>query len=406
MFLFSGKKESGCKLVFDIGSGSVAGALVLVSQGHIPTVLYSFRSEIPFQQEANGQRLLSLMLRSLSQVVLTLCHEGFDAAGFGAHRPKIEEALVSFSAPWIASKTTFLRLQNKEPLRITEEVFSELLEHSEKDDGSSRSGIPKKSVPVERKLIKSVLNGYETSSPYGKEALDAEFTLFRSFSPPRIVEKVTDAITAIIRPQALSFHSFAFLLFEALRTLSPSAARGAIAADVSGEQTEILNIAHGTLAQTATFPFGRNRLIRILGRNAGTPPHNAESFLKLYVNRSGTGRLFGRVTQTLVFAEKEWGNEFVKTLEAVSGGFVLPKTFFVIADEDVLPIFTRAIAGIDFSQFAISPKNAEVKPITAEFLAPLVSWNAPQANDPFIGLVASFASRLRQSTPKGFLGMP
>lgn len=397
MFLFSGKKESGCKLVFDIGSGSVAGALVLVSQEHIPTVLYSFRSEIPFQQEANGPRILSLMLRSLSQVVLTLCHEGFDAAGFGAHRPRIEEALISFSAPWIVSRTSFLRLQNKEPLKITEEVFTALLEHSEKDESSSRNDIPKRSVPVERKLIKSVLNGYETSSPYGKEALEAEFALFRSFSSPKIAEKVTDAIAAVIRPQTFSFHSFAFLLFEALRTLSPAAAEGTIAADVSGEQTEILNIAQGILVQTATFPFGRNRLIRMLGRSAGTPPHSAESFLKLYVDRTGTGKLFERVTQTLVFAEKEWENEFVKTLEALFGGFVLPKTLFITADEDVLPIFTRAIARIDFSRFAISPKNVEVKPINAEFLAPLISWNAPQVNDPFIGLIASFASHSGQA---------
>src|SRR3989338_2442924 len=113
MSLFSPKKESDCMLIFDIGSGSVGGAIVLTSRIHPPTVLYNFRSEIRFQEEATSLRLLSLMLQALSQVVLALSHEGFDSAGFGTHRPRIKEAVVSLSAPWILSRTSFLRLRSE-----------------------------------------------------------------------------------------------------------------------------------------------------------------------------------------------------------------------------------------------------------------------------------------------------
>ena len=157
MFLLSRKSESECLLVFDIGSGSVGGAIVISSAGHIPTILYSFRTEIPFQEAATGQRLSSLMLRSLSQVVIALSREGFESAGFGAKRPRIKRILVSLSAPWVASMTSFLSLKNKESTPITEKVFDALLSHSANESNSPKGLAPKGSVKIEKLLIKNVI---------------------------------------------------------------------------------------------------------------------------------------------------------------------------------------------------------------------------------------------------------
>ena len=194
MTLFSKKKESECLLVFDIGSGSVGGAIVLTSKAHTPTILYSFRTDIPFQEVAAGRRLSSLMLRSLSQVVAALSREGFEIAGFGTKRPRIKKILVSLSAPWVASMTSFLSLKNKEATTITEEVFNALFLHSANASDSPRSITPKGSVKIEELLIKASLNGYETSAPYGKEALSAEFVIFSSFSLPRLTESITELL--------------------------------------------------------------------------------------------------------------------------------------------------------------------------------------------------------------------
>ncbi len=394
MSLFSKKRDSGCSLVFDIGSGSVGGAIVLTSEKYTPTVLYSFRSDIPFQEEATGLRLLSLMLRSLSQVVLAISREGFDEAGFGGHYPKIKEAVISLSAPWIISKTSFLKLQNKEPMRITQQVFATLLEESIKDLHLSEKNIPRGSIQIEERLIKSVLDGYETSSPYEKEATAAEFAVFSSFSVPRVTEKIIDIITRSFHPKTISFHSFALLSFVTLREVYPGEEHF-IVVDVSGEQTELSIVKRGVLIETVTFPFGRNHLVRILKKNTGMPPLGTEVFFRLYTESSGTGKMFERVKKMLISAEEQWRNEFVKALRAFSEELFLPKTLFIAADEDVMPIFSRAASGGDFSAFMISPRAFRIIPVNAELLAPLIKWNSSGAPDPFIGLISSFANNLR-----------
>ncbi len=393
MSLFSSKKDSECVLVFDIGSGSVGGAIVLTSKGHTPAILYSFRSDIPFQEEATGLRLLSLMIRSLSQVVLALCHEGFDAAGFGSERPKIEEAFISLSAPWVISKTSLLKLQNQTPLTITPEVFSSLLKHSAEETQPSQNDVPKGSFQIERKLIKSILNGYETSSPYEKKATEAEFALFSSFSASKVTEKISDTITELIHPKTMSFHSFALLTFVALRELYPHEEHF-LAVDVSGEQTELSIVKKGVLVETVTFPFGRNHLIRTLKKSIHVPALGAEAFFKLYASKSGTGKLYERVRKVLELSEENWRNEFQKTLTTFSEEFFLPKSLFITADDDVTPIFMHAIGRGDFSKFMISPGAFRTLSVNAELLAPLVKWNPSGARDPFIGLIASSASHL------------
>ena len=395
MSLFSPQKDSDVFLVFDIGSGSVGGALILTSATHTPTLLYSFRSEIPFQEEATGLRLLSLMLRALSQVVLAIVHEGFEVAGFGSHRPRIQEALISLSAPWVISKTFFLRLRNKEPMLITENVFTGLLQESEKNAESEDKDIPKGSVQIEQKLIKSVLNGYETSLPYGKLAYEAEFAVLGGFSVPRVTEKITDTITQLLHAKHLTFHSFSLIAFAMLRELYP-AEENFLFADISGEQTEISVAKKGVLVETVTFPFGKNHLIRSLKKDTNIPAGGASALFKLYAEDAGTGKLFERTKKLLDTAGKDWQTRFMKTLSDFSGEVFLPKTLFLTADDDVLPIFKKAIASGDVSSFTISSSPFQIIAVQGGTLSPLIRTGTSYSHDPFIEMVSAFANRVRR----------
>lgn len=394
MTFFSKKKESECLLVFDIGSGSVGGAIVISSRNHIPTILYSFRSEILFQEEATGRRLASLMLRSLSQVVLALSREGFEIAGFGAKRPRIKKILVSLSAPWVVPMTSFLQLKNKEPTFVTEKLFSALLEHSANEPDSSKGRSPKGSVEIEERLIKSTLNGYETSAPYGKEALEAEFAIFSSFSLPRVTGGITDIITHYFHVERVRFHAFALVAHRALRKMYPEE-ENFIFVDVSGEQTEISLTSKGIIIETVTFPFGKNHIIRTLKKEANIPPLGAEAFLRLYRDKGGAGRMVERVEKLLEQEKEDWRSKFAKTLETLSEEIFFPKSLFIIADDEVLPLFARALEGQDFSRFAVSPLTWHITPLNAGLLASIVRWNTMEHSDPFLGIVSSFANELR-----------
>jgi len=394
MSLFSIRKDSGCLLIFDIGSGSVAGAIILTAKEHPPTVLYNFRSDIPFHEEATGSRLLSLMLRSLAQVVMAISHEGFEVAGFGARRPKIREAIVSLSAPWVISRTSTLTLRNKEPQKITASVFSELLAHSKEETDSQEENVPKGSVEIEQKLVKSLLNGYETASPFEKKASEAEFSVFESFSLPRVTEKISDIIANFIHAKQVTYHSFSLLAFSTLRELYPNEENFVIV-DVSGEQTELAIVKKAVLVETITFPFGRNHLIRMLKKYTDMPASGVSAIFKLYVENNGTGRLFERAKKVFEKAKEEWGEKFSKTLSAFSEETFLPQLIFLTADDDVAPIFKATIETGDWSKLMISPSSFQIITVGNELLGASANWSAGQTRDQFITLISAFASRLR-----------
>ena len=394
MGLFSRRRESECLLVFDVGSGSVGGAIVLASAVGPARVLYSFRSDIPFQEEARGAQLLALMLRALSQVVSDIHREGFDASGFGSHRPRITEAVVSLSAPWIASRTSFLRLKNQAPALISPEIVASLIEHA-RSNRDAKKEVPTGAVPVEQKLVKSALNGYETARPYGKEAREAEFAVCESFVLPGIVEKITDTITRVVHPHRMSIHSFSLAAFAVLRELLPHEPHFVLV-DVSGEQTELSIVKNATLVESATFPFGRQRLIRMLRRAAHIPVSSIETFLKLYREEKGTGRLFERAKHTMERVQEEWGVELERALGAFSEELFLPPLLYLMADDDVASVFARAALTRDAGRFTLSSVSFHATVVDSDMLAPLVSWSPPHARDPFLGMLAAFAGRIRR----------
>ena len=129
---------------------------------------------------------------------------------------------------------------------------------------------------------------------------------------------------------------------------------------------------------------------------AGLPPSVAASLIGLYVEEKGSGKLFERVKRTRARAETEWVSEYLRALQDFSEEALFPTTVFIAADSDVMPIFTRAVLRADGARFPVAVRGFRAVPVQSELLSPLVAWSSPDARDPFIGVVASFA-RLRNA---------
>ena len=394
MSFLSKKTKNECVLVFDIGSGSIGGAIVLISPGAIPNILYSFRSEMPFQEKATGARLFSLMSRSLSQVVMALSREGFEAAGFGAQRPRIEKILVSLSAPWMVALGTFLQLRNKEPMVVTETVFATLLEHFDKSENGLVENIPKECKSMEGHLQWSVLNGYRTAAPFGKEAAEVEFAVFRSFSAPRITERVTGIIADFFHAECVRLHAFSYVSFRAVQKIYPRE-ENFILADVSGEQTEVVIARNGAIADVATFPFGRNYVARLLVKEGGIPAGSIETFFRLSSEGTSASKMTERVRKLLGRVREDWRNSFEKALASASEEPFFPRSVFITADADIVPIVSSALSDEMAIRLNLAPWKFRVIPIGAKELAPLAQWSAPKKDDAFIAIVSSFARESR-----------
>jgi hypothetical protein len=378
-------------LLFDVGSGSVGGAIALHAKAEPPTILYSTRSEILFKHDMTAKRLLSLCQRALAEVVLALVHEGFARAGFPGHRPQVAEALVSLSAPWTMSKTSILHVSNKKPTRITDAIFRALLAEDRK---ATEASMPSGGVQIEHKLVNSVINGYETEDPYGKIATTAEFTVLSGYSLPKVVESISDSISHLIHPKTLSFHSFSFLSFAVLRELFPEH-ENFVFVDVSGEQTEVSVVKKGISLETVSYPYGKNHLIRALEKKGGLPPSGAESFVKLYNEGMMKGALSEKGAQVLDLFKKEWLRRFLRVTAMFSEQVFLPQVLFLTADSHIAPLIKQSIGESNFAEFTLASSPFQTVFVDESVLAPYVRANGDVPHDPFLSLIALYAGRLR-----------
>jgi len=381
-------------LIFDVGSGSVGGAIVLTSAIGAPSILYSFRSDIVLQAEITGRRLLSHMLRSLGEVVAAIGAEGFRTAGFGTSHPSVSEIFVSLSAPWVLSKTSFLSLHNEKPEVLTPAIFNELLAHAHSDDAISGRGI-KGSIEVERKLMKTMLNGYETSEPYERRVSQAEFAVRRSFSVARVTEAITDTITRVVHSKHFSLHSFSLLAFAVFRELFPEE-ENFLVVDVSGEQTEVSVAKKSVLSETATIPFGRNSFLRALEDAVSAPSSGTSTLVKLYTKNHSVGPLAERAARICGEQKKLWAERLFKALSDFSAEPFLPRRVFLTADDDVTQIFADAILEAGVTGTAASAPAFEITTLQNDVLGSLARWSPSHAPDPFMSVIASVANRARR----------
>lgn len=384
MALFSTQPRREASLIFDVGSGSVGGALVSRGAGK-PLIIHSVRALIAFAEENRANRLFTAMQKALAQVLLSLVHEGLRRAS--APRPRIGEAFVFLSAPWVASRMKFLHLGSPTPVVINDDVFRALLEEQ-----GTHSAAPKGGIIMEQKLIKAELNGYEVARPYGKTATDASFAIFMSFALPRVLSVVSESITRAIQPARVTFHSFILSACEEAQELFPNRSDFLIV-DVSGEQTELAAVKRGAIVEILTFPFGRNHFLRKIGKG-GAPVAARETFLRLHLEGKGEGALYEKLRREMRAASEEWLTLFSKGLSALAEKTFVPRAFIALADENIKPIIESAVRNADVEKRAAAVPFLEVIPFGAEELAPLLAAGSDK-DDSFLSIEALFSQKLR-----------
>lgn len=391
-------------LIFDIGSGNVGAALALLSNSHKPILLATERAALSSQGELRAKRLQPLMLRALSEAVLSLLAEGIPRAGLSARRLKITDAFYILAAPWCSPSAKTLSLAQKEPLRITEEVISELVRHEDGHDAEVPDGAAStKRRPVEtskrfeRLFLSARLNGYETGAPLGKEARSAAFSFFESRAPSSLLRAIADTVAHFVHPRRVRFHSFALASFSALHELFPDAG-DFLFADIGGEITEVLVVKQKKILNALSFPSGRNHLIRAIADATGSAPGAAHGLLALAREKQLHEGERKSATDALTAFCGNWRARLLQTISSFSSALPVPPTVFLSADEDCADFFAECIKGAADGDESLGGAPPVVTVLQAKNFHPLVVVNAASAAaDPFLMLETVYANQLRRS---------
>ena len=211
MGLFSrNKKYAESVILIDIGTNSVAGAYARYAEGETPLLLYTRRLPIEIRGDEPHE---TAMLRTLLLLGNDLIREGAPVLMRATGSGHSDTILVSIDAPWQEITVRTERLERESPFIFTRSIVHTLLKNTART-------LPEKCI-VDESIIGTVLNGYETAEPYGKETRRASITILASFVNKTISESIISALRGLYHAERISLIVGKSLRYQAMRAAFP-----------------------------------------------------------------------------------------------------------------------------------------------------------------------------------------
>ncbi|HVW71663.1 MAG TPA: hypothetical protein VHB93_00740 [Candidatus Paceibacterota bacterium] len=364
------KPADAAAVLIDVSSGSVAGAYVSTVKGK-PTLHYDAR--VPIRPH-EGEELEAAMLRSLAELCELLITRGVPVLKRATGHISIGEAFVSVSAPWQTSAIRVDRVEKKDAFTVTTSVMNEVIARSSK--------VPEGRIATGETVISTVLNGYETSTPFGRKVRRADFVVLSNSLPENVADGITAAIRKAFHARHIRFTAFAPCAFAVFRDVYPHE-RQFIVFDVAGAATEIALVHQGLLASVVAVPLGVGNLAR---------PHTPRPS-EAIATEKGVHLVKDAATSGTDMSRSEWMADIVTALKQLSAEYALPRTLFLVADDDAREYLRRALDDAQLRQLWLSDEPLTIAPITTSQFSPYVGIGPEAEGDVALMMLALFRAK-------------
>ncbi len=334
-FLSLSKKYNKEKIIaiFDIGSGSVGGALVKISKNKNPLVIFSIRNDINFHKELNYEDFVNSMSITLKKTAENLLNKKIIAPS---------GIFCVLSSPWYTSENRVINSNKNKRFVFTEKMASKLLDNEIREILNSHKvkysdPFDLSNVPdiIEKHVLSVSLDGKNIVYPVGKKYTNLSMNLIVSFSTRFCISKIKEALNTVFHHEKINFLSFASATHLVLRD-KYIGENSYLLLDVAGEITDISLIEDGLLRNTASFPFGRKTILKYVSNSLNIDLREALSLLKLY----NKGNLFSShkelITPIIEKVRTEWHNYFNNAVSSIGSSLsIIPRNIFVTSDDDI-----------------------------------------------------------------------
>jgi len=238
--LFSKPNGTSVALI-DINSSDVGAALVRIEEGKPPSLCYSVH--IPL--EGSGGNLTAEALLALEEIGNRLVREGAPALRAVVGEGRVDRVLVSLGSPWQEASIETKKVQKAVPFTYTKSFTVDLLGPAV--DVSGRS--------VTRTVIATLLNGYLTPEPYGKQAKRAEAIVLTTSLDNEIVDSVEKILRSAFHTRDIQYSSFLEAAYHSIQSLYPHE-KDFLFICVTREATEIISVKRGYLLDAGAISCG------------------------------------------------------------------------------------------------------------------------------------------------------
>ena len=371
--LFGGNKGERIAL-FDVSSSSVRAAYALVVPGAPLRIIFETKVGIEAGPTTVGD---APMLRAMDAALRELREKGAPLLRKATGSGSASRAYASVCAPW---QKTNLRTESRvedKPFTVTEGFIREALGKEQPAKGH---------VLTEEAVVATLLNGYETHAPVGKKASHAEVIVLSASMGEETYSLMRRALASFSASREVRFSSFASVAFRALHQAFPHEG-DYLALRVSGEATELAAVKRGFPLSTGAIGIGVNAFSRAARESGISSAVGADQGV---IDREKSEKL----DQGLKDAEAAWTAEITSTLQGFAAAHALPRTVFLLTDEEALGFFSRLLNSPDLHRLWLSDEPLSVIPLDSKHFASLVVRDAPFSENAPIDLLALHASAI------------
>lgn len=329
--------------LIDIGSGSIAGALLVMREHAVPVIVYTRRLPIEPQQDEAQERA---MLRAFELLCATLVREGLPALVRATGHRSVRTVLISVDAPWQETLVHEEQILEEKEFIFTRRLANDVLRKATL--GSEGK------IITDARIMGTRLNGFTIRNPFGKRVRQASIIVLISSIDERVHEVLDMVVDKTFNPQRVSIIAGSALRYQALRAVFPHE-RDALIVDATGPFAEVA-LVH------------RSQLVAV-SHQSDLP--------------NGTPKTERAEQLTLCFKE-------------LASSYPLPRTIFLIARDNEIETLQTTLKAVHFGPLWLYDTEPRIVLIEAKHLQKNIRQLSTGAPDVPLQLSAIFleASRL------------
>lgn len=380
-FLFKKKKENEIVAIFDIGSGSIGGAIVRIpfDDNKTPIILKTIRTEINYtSKKIETSAFTKGMLKALDLTANDLHHTTFGAPN---------KIVCVLATPWYSLETKTIKINKESSFvfnkKVAEDLIQKEIKNTKIDHKKKSKTLYSELEIIENHIMNVSLNGYKVESPLGMKTKSVEMNTITASSTKFLLDKIRKIISKTFHETPLSFSSFILAFYFTVRDryVSPDSY---LLLDIGGEITEVGIVVKGILKATLSFPFGKKTFFKYISTKLEIDLRDAKELFKLYSSGDLSAIKRKKVAPLFKSAEASWSESFRQCIGSLPYILALPSTIFLTADSDLIDYFSEVICNEEFIQSMTIEHKCTVVPFKGKELLEICKIKEEIDCDPFL----------------------
>lgn len=275
--MVSSNKKGQLEIVLEIESTLAKSSLVLFKNESAPYVLFSVQKEFGYKHGAGSSHLVKEMSNAVKEVIDHTIKNLKTRTSSDSIPTHISGVHCVMSSPWIVPHARNINITFAKKTKISHSFMQKILQ------GERFKLVPDLNLGVEvveEKVFDVRLDGRSLTTWYDMKASDLTISFILSIAGAKVIHNILEACSHVVNKDRIKFHSSLILQYIALNHELAGYTHHSIA-HIHGEMTDVAMINHGDCVFLASYPMGKNNIVREAVVKSGRNINQTKSILSL-----------------------------------------------------------------------------------------------------------------------------